>query len=418
MRKYIKHPSDCLLYSILLCCLFVSISQNSYGRHFRDTVHFKKSLAEKHALVLTDSTLNEIGIDSILNKIENVHNTLYRIINSTSVAFSTTEIEENLPEIDSNIEIIDENLSIYTSVLDVKNLQMFDVLLLGLQNQLVDWRNTLFKYNKDLVEMSNEMGAFKRDTLLRTIIADSAFRSLYINEINDLKGKWRLAKKDISDNISRINQLQATVSNEYFTTVDLQNKSEELHKKVSSRSLGKEYPYLWNVNAKTNLEIARNDQLAQQSYKGQRKILQYYFKRNINNQLWMLFSGLVFLLGGIINFRKADRIRTADSKPVPTFKYINKFPLLATLVVLFNIAPFFDLHPPTAYIIITGWLLVIVVTVILYKTWPRKLFYFWLIIAALYVTSSYTRRAHTRPEFQNIPFVPGYYVPCFRCLLA
>ncbi len=380
----------CFLYSLLLVCLFLSVSQRAYSRHIRDTVHFKKSLAEKHALVMTDSALNEIGIDSILNKIETVHNTLYRIINSTSVGFSTQDIEENLPEIDSNIEIIDENLSIYTSVLDVKNLQMFDVLLLGLQNQLTESRNVLFKYNKELVEMSNEMGAFKHDTLLRAIIADSAFRSLYINEINDLKSKWRVAKKSLSDNISRINQLQAVVSNEYFTTVDLQNKSEELHKKVSGRSLGKEYDYLWNIHSKSIGENAGNERLAKQSYLGQRKILQYYFKRNVSNQLWMLLTGILFILWIFRNFTKIEKNKDPEGIPEASFRFINKVPTLATLVVLFNIAPFFDLHPPTAYLIITGWLLVFVVTTMIYRTWPRKLFYYWIFIAGSYLLSSAT----------------------------
>ena len=244
--------------------LFFSTTTNA--RHFRDTVHFRKSIAEKQTLVLSDSALNEIGIDSILNKIENVHNTLYRIINATSVGFNTHEVEDNLPEVDSNIEIIDENLSLYTNVLDVKNLQMFDVLLSSLQNQIVDWRTLLFKYDKDLVAMSDEMGAFKRDTLLKEIIADSAFRSLYMNEINDLKSKWRIAKKSISDNISRINQLQSFVSNEYFTTIDLQNKSLELHKKVSSRSLGKEYDYLWNARPGPIVDSTENTPLARRAY--------------------------------------------------------------------------------------------------------------------------------------------------------
>ena len=375
-------------YILFLSLLILSFSKNVSARHFRDTVHFRKNIAEKQGLVLSDSALNEIGIDSILNKIENVHNTLYRIINATSVGFNTHEVEDNLPEVDSNIEIIDENLSLYTNVLDVKNLQMFDVLLSSLQNQIVDWRTLLFKYDKELVAMSDEMGAFKRDTLLKEIIADSAFRSLYLNEINDLKSKWRIAKKSISDNISRINQLQSFVSNEYFTTIDLQNKSLELHKKVSSRSLGKEYDYLWKVKSGPIIDTTENTPLARRAYTGQRKILQYYFKRNINNQLWMLFAGLLFLLWVFWNFLKLEKNKDQNKAALSSFHFIKKIPVLATFVVLFNIAPFFDLHPPSAYIIIMGLLLVIVVTVILLETWPRKLFYYWLVLSTLYITSS------------------------------
>src|ERR1700743_2429153 len=124
-------------YFIMLLIGLVVLSHNASAHRFRDTVHFRKSIAEKHALILSDSALNEIGIDSLLNKIENVHNTLDRINNTTSIGFDTRDIDSGLPEVDSNIDIIDDNLSLYSNILDVKNLQMFDVLLISLQNQLV-----------------------------------------------------------------------------------------------------------------------------------------------------------------------------------------------------------------------------------------------------------------------------------------
>lgn len=375
---------------LILLCPFLAVSKNASGRHFRDTVRFKKSVAEAQKLVLSDSALNEIGIDSILNKIENVHNTLNRINNATSVGFYTRDIEDGLPEIDSNIDIIDENLSIYTNVLDVKNLQMFDLLLTSLQNQLTDWRALLFKYDKDLVGMSDEMGAFKRDTLLKEILADSAFKSLYANEIVDLKTKWKTAKKSISDNLTRLNQLQSTVSNEYFTTIDLQNKSKDLLQKVSVKSMGKEFDYLWMVSKKEEIESEQAKSLAQKSYHGQRKILIYYFKRNSIDQLWMLLTGVLFLLWIFRNYKIVNSVGDSKSIQERSFRFINKIPILATLVLLFNIAPFFDLHPPTAYVAIIEMLLVITVTAMLWKIWPRILFYYWLGIGALYFVSSLT----------------------------
>lgn len=376
---------------IILLFLTLSVSGHAYGRHFRDTLHFKKALAEKSGLVLTDSALNEIGIDSILNKIENVHNTLTRIINATSVGFDTREIQDELPEIDSNIDIIDDNLSLYQSVLDVKNLQMFRVLLAGLKDQLSDWRTEIFKDEKDLVEMGNEMGTFKKDTLLKEIINDSAFKSLYSNEIADLKGKWKLAKKSLSDNLTRINLLQSTVSNEYFTTIDLETKSRDLLKKISVQSLGKEYDYLWDIRSSTIGESKQANELAKKSYQGQQKILYYYFRRNWTDQLWMLLAGVILMLWIFRNFKKIEKLKVPENTvPVPSFYFISKLSLLPTVVVLFNIAPFFDLHPPTAYIEIIEFLLVISLTALLWKNWPRKLFFYWLSISALYIAFSVT----------------------------
>jgi len=370
--------------------LFLLCTTNVSARHFRDTVHFRKSIAEKQQLVLSDSALNEIGIDSLLNKIENVHNTLNRINNATTIGFDTRDIESDLPEIDSNIDIIDENLSLYSSVLDVKNLQMFDVLLTSLQNQLTDWRTTLFKYNKEMVDMENEMTEIKKDTILKELLADSAFRALYINEINDLKMKWGLAKKATSGGVSRLSQLQASVSNEYFTTIDLQNKIRDLLRKISIKSVGKEYPYLWDVSATVSDDGRKADQLAQKSYRGQRKILRYYFRRNWDDQLWMILVGIIFSLWIFRNFKIINNSTADPEMSKQPFRFIKKVSILSTLVVLFNIAPFFDIHPPTAYVEITEFFLVIALTFLLWKNWPKDLFYYWLFIGLLYIIFSFS----------------------------
>jgi len=375
-----------LLFISLQLLLMIAGTGSAYARHhFRDTVRFRRSVAEKSKLVLSDSSLEAIGIDSLLNKIENVHNTLDRINNTNAIGYDTRDIVTNMPEIDSNVDLIDESLTLYNHVLDVKNLQMFDILLTNLQEQLTDWRTTLFKYNQELLGMQAEMNAFKKDTILRALIADSAFRSLYQNEITDLRTKWDTAKIEVKYNLEHLNQLQATVSSLFFETIDLQNKSKSLLRKISIKSLGKEYDYLWDMRHNEASEIAEQDQLAQKAYGGQRKILHYYFKRNANSQYWLLFTGVLFFLWVFRNFKKAEK----DKETLPVFSYIKKFPLPATLVVLFNISSFFDLHPPTAYIETMEFLLVVTLTFILWNTWSRRLFYFWLAIGALYITFSF-----------------------------
>jgi len=389
--KYRKANNSLLINALkMLLAIILTISNvNAFARHIKDTVRFKRSIAEKVALRLSDSALNEIGIDSLLSKIENVHNTLNYINNATGTSFNTRDIEDNFPTIDSNVDIIDDNLSLYNNVLDVKNLQMFNVLLSDLQDQLTDWRSLLFKYSKQLDDMNDQMNAFRKDTVLRSLIADSSFRSLYQTEINDLKSKWALAKKSIADNRAHLNQLQANVSNEYFETIDLQNKIRSILRKISVKSLGKEYDYLWNINSNTIGETKATHDLVRKSYHGQRKILHYYFKRNWDNQFWMLLVGLVFIAWVFTNYKKFYS-RKNEETPALSFKYIKQIPLLAAIILLFSIAPLFDIHPPTAYVEIVEFFLVIFITFLLFRNWPKDLYLYWLVIGALYITLSFT----------------------------
>ncbi len=392
--SHLMKKEDHLLARLLCCACFLFLlallPQRLQARHAKDTVHFKLSVAEKKSLVLSDSVLNEIGLDSLLNKVQNVHLTLDQINNATSLGFDLRDLIKNYAEIDSNIDNISDNLTMYNQILDVKNLQMFEVLLADLQGQVAEWRAMLIDYNKQLTAMGGEMTAFRKDTVLKSLLADSAFKSIYPVEITDLKTKWRAAKKSINENQSIIKQWLAITTNEYFETIDLQNKLKSLLRKISLQSLGKEYDYLWNIHSKTIGQSAEASQLAQRSYHGQRRILIDYFRRHWEYQFWMLICGLLFGLWVWFNFRKVNGLRKTDTPGLQSLIFINKLPVLPAIVVLLNLAPFFDIHPPTAYVEITGLLLVIAVTFLNFKTWPRNLFYFWLIIVACYIAFSLT----------------------------
>ncbi len=367
----------------------MSLPKSAACRHIKDTLHFRKAILEKHAIVLSDSALNAIGLDSLLGKIENVHLTLDRINNTIGTGFDTHELEKGFPEVDSNVTLIDENLTLYDNVIDVKNLQMFEVLLADLQRQVVDWRDQLFKYDKDLEGMNAEMNVFRHDTVLHSLMADTAFRELYITEIKDLKSKWAIAKKEINDNQGRIKQLQSEVSNEYFETIDLQNKINALLQKINLKSLGKEYEFLWDVNSLNSGMDRQAAQLIRKSYHGQRKILHYYFERNWQHQFWLLVTGLLFLFWVLKNFKRLKENKKEDELAAHSFSYINKMPVLSMLVVMFAITTFFDIHPPTAYVVITELLMVIILTILLARNWPRDLLVFWIIIACLYVVVTF-----------------------------
>ncbi len=377
--KYLQY----ILISVLLVTSFTSQAKQS-----KDTVHFKLAVAEKKNLVLSDSALNELGLDSLLNLIQNVHLTLDQINNATANKFDLSDMEREYPEIDSNLDNITENLKLYNKILDVKNLQMFDVLLADLEKQINEWRERLVKNNKDLTEMRGEMTKFKKDTVLHSLMADSAFKAVYSLEIADLKTKWRAAKKSINDDQSKVKLWLSITTNEYFELMDRKNELKDLLHKISIQSMGKEYDYLWNIHSKTVGETAEAHELVQRSYHGQRRILLDYFKRHIQYQIWMFVAGLIFGLWIFLNFRKLKKYRKEEVHGIHSFIFIKQVSTLSSLIVLLNLAPFFDIHPPTAYVEISELLLVITVTILNFKTWPRALFYYWMVIATLYILFS------------------------------
>ncbi len=374
----------------LVSFIFIAASFSAYGQHVHDTTSFSKALAEKQDLVFSDSLLNTIGIDSLLNKIEYVHTTINKINNTTTYGFDTKDIDANFPEIDSSIDIIDANLSLYNRVLDVKNLQMFNVLLADMQDQLSEWRNSLFQYNKDLVSMNAQMNSFKNDAILTRLMADTAFENLYAAELTDLKNDWMLAQKATGGSLAKMNELQAQLSSEYFETIDLKTKVRGLLRKMGTKAMGQEYSYLWRVKNDSLNQVKQLRDLSKKSYEGQRRILAYYFQRNWDDQLWLFLSGLLFFIWVFRSFKILEKYSEQGTATGFTSTFIKKFSILATLIVMFTIAPFFDIHPPTAYVDIMEFFLVIALTLLLWRRWPKELFYCWLIIGLLYIVFSFT----------------------------
>ena len=101
----------------------------------------------------------------------------------------------------------------------------------------------------------------------------------------------------------------------------------------------------------------------------------------------LLVTGLIFFFWVFFNFRslrKRDKISTLQSFQ---FRYINALPFFASLVFMLNLAPLFDLDAPVVYIESIEFLLMIILTFSFRKHLPRKLFYLWVILIALFLLS-------------------------------
>ena len=125
----------------------------------------------------------EYSLDTIITRLDNLHLTLNRINDFTTLGFNTRKVEQQLPAIGDNIEVIAENLSLSGTVPDFKSLQLYSVLLGNIKDQLEGWRNSLFRYNVDLISMNNEIDAFSHDTVIHQLIRDTAFRQTWKSKI-------------------------------------------------------------------------------------------------------------------------------------------------------------------------------------------------------------------------------------------
>ncbi|HYH16353.1 MAG TPA: mechanosensitive ion channel domain-containing protein, partial [Flavisolibacter sp.] len=182
--------------------------------------------------------------------------------------------------------------------------------------------------------------------------------------------------------------LQTRTSASLITTSQLLDKVNTLLSTSTSRIFGKEYNYLWEEDT-TQLSDSTRTSLAK-AYKGERRAVGYYFKGTGNKRLFLLLIGFLFFCWMFMNIRTLKKHKAFPALGELNFTYLPSGYIVSAFVIMFCLAPLFDLHAPSAYVEFMQFLLLIILTIICWKKWPRNLFAVWLVMVVLYICFSFT----------------------------
>jgi potassium-dependent mechanosensitive channel len=370
----------------LLSPAIISVAQQKEEKAEQE----KKEAAKKEA---SGKTQIEYSLDTVMQRLDNMHLTLNRINDFSGQYFDTRNVEEQLPDIQNNLQIIQSNLSLENTIPEARTLQLFSILLKDIQAQLETWRTSLFKYNSDLINMNAEIAAFTKDSLIHQLVKDTMYRKMYLDVVAELQQKWDSASRTTKANLLRIDELQSTVSKLYFQTVDMESRVIVLKRELNGQLFSKEYPYLWEKagHGDSTGSGLRTGDLAKKSYKGQRGIMGYFINQNWDNYLYVLAIGALFFFWVWHNFRTISK--SPDSKKIIdefNLRYLRAFPFISAVIVMLNIIPFFDLDAPAAYSSLIQFFLLVGLSILFWRRWPRRYFFYWMLIALLYILFSAT----------------------------
>ncbi len=344
--------------------------------HRKKIQHFSDS-AWKKDFKITDSSEA-----LIINRIEDINNILNAFNDVIERGYDTSDIADELPRYERNINIFKYNISSLSGSLNLRNLSLLQDILEDMINDLKDWQSALLSYYTELVSISTRMAAIKAvsvDSTLQKLPPDGALRSLYTHRMKELETKWRSTDTVIRETLLKIDRLQTKVSSQYNEAIQLQNNINGLIKSYSKKAFGNEYGYLWQAPA---VDSNRKDlgQVLERSVSVTGKVLEYYLNDNWGGRITAFILTIFFFFWVYLNLRK---IRQNNLAVLEKLKYIHALPITASLVFLFTVIPFLDLHPPAVFVEMMQLLLVASLTGLLFKRWPRKLFNFWLILVAL-----------------------------------
>jgi len=382
--------------------------------------------------------------DSLARRFERAYFTLGRVNNTVRRGISTQDLTDDLPAVEENLDVIRENLDEFGNVVEVKQLQMYRVLLADMQQQLTEWRTTLSTGSQQLTDMQAQLQGVQ--AILPpadvSIPAEGVTRAL-----TRLRTKYTSAAQLLRQRRQTLTSLQTRVSEAYIATLELQDVVREQFGRFSRGGQQAELPPLWRPGSIQANDAARD--LARRSYAAQRGLASYYFAEHWDYGVWMLLVALGFFGWVFRNFRSARRLAEAraTAAEAPTAKepvagvpaaavaaavpatappatavpataptaatdagtataaplalpmqrlyYLRPVPVAASLLVVFSLAPFLDLQPPATFIDLLQLLLLATLTWLGWRSWPRPLFWFWLGVVGLFfaLAVTYSNRA-------------------------
>ena len=367
--------------------LFVCLSIPAFAQK-------NKSIDKEHQdiSILSDSAV--LTKSDYLTHLEKVFETVNKVPVTVASFKKLPPIEAHLTQDEAALALLKSRLTQSDRTPNLQNLQMDQTLLNELQINNKDCLTDLDEYEKELRELKTEILSLRKDTVLTKLFTLPSMRTLFKAEFAELQKKHLVMDSLLKTTTLTINNLQARTSANLINIKELMYLTDRQLDAVSIKAFGKERRYLWESATSKGKGVGFRNFI-----NGEKEISGYYFVYTRSSRILLIFTCLTFFFWVFFNFRslkRHDRMEALDD-----FSLLSPQPYLMTFIMLFSLAPIFDLKAPALYIESVQIILAILLTFFFRKRLPSKLFYYWCIFAVLLLAPVFLRLLGMPPRFQR-----------------
>jgi potassium efflux system protein len=346
----------------LLTVLFLSISTFAQKNKPKDK--------GQDVAILSDSATLTKG--DYLIHLQKVFETVNKVPVTVSSFTKLKPITAYLTQDEAALSLLKSRLTQSDRTPNLQNLQMDQTLLEELQANNKDCLSDLDEYEKELRTLKTEILNLRKDTVLIKVFTLPAMRLMFKEQFAELKKKGLVMDSLLKTTTLSINDLQARTSANLINIKELMYLTDGQLEAVSIKAFGKERRYLWESSKARTRGVG-----FRKFINSEKEISGYYFVYTRSSRALLLLTCVTFFLWVFFNSRsmkQRDRLEALDD-----FTLLSPQPYLITLIMLFTLAPIFDLKAPALYIESVQILLAIALTAFFRKKLPTKLFYYWCI---------------------------------------
>ncbi|TCN59865.1 mechanosensitive ion channel protein MscS [Flavobacterium circumlabens] len=266
---------------------------------------------------------------------------------------------------------------------NVRNQQMYRVVLKEIQQELDEQNDAINLRNKNLEKIKDRFIELRKDKTLVGLIKDTIRRKQFKNEFANLRKKYKNTDSLMTKNQGVLNknkrltvERKIAVSNALITVENTLEKS-------GISMLRKEYPFIWNVT-----DSIPNKQVTQSI--GSKVLIEesvaaYYLSYRAGGLLTLAF--LMGLLGWYIsrNLKYLKSNGHAESLALFNFKYLNRGVIIPVAIIGLNIAVVSNLYAPALFIEILELILLGFLTILFKNKWSANAMRNWTFLLGLFL---------------------------------
>ncbi|HEY9008434.1 mechanosensitive ion channel family protein [Ohtaekwangia sp.] len=309
-------------------------------------------------------------------------------------------IGERLQESDSIVHFVDQSLVKYEETLNLRNLEILKILLEDAEHDLHRYHDTFKESDARLTRLRNEIHGLRKDSILRQLFHDSVARKNFLPQLRGLRDRRRYTDSLLTNSLTTIHKLKTEASAGSIIAAQLMNRLNNRLSMAGKKIFQKEMNYLWEKRTTTTA----GENLSE-VFKEEQRALKFYYSNSSEDRLIRWALGIVFFWWVTRNLRILKRREKTKSLITYDISHLAHHPVVSALAVVLSIAPLFDLHAPPAYMQFVQLLLIVTLTFIYKKQWPRILFKYWIGITALFLIFSFTNHILVPSLMQRLFFI-------------
>ena len=377
MRRIIKQSSLIVLLIAVLCI------SNVFAQTKSKKVSISKRDAERQAIRSRDSlmrTLNksDTSLSSLLQRVEQYTTTFNQIKNGLAQGLDTVELSQQLPPVVKRIDKISTVANAHKSS-TFRYLFVLRDNLDHIQSDLEGWQADLGDVNTKLVQNQKDLLKFYKDTVLKSVPADSEFRATFFGQLKEVKLLWHKTDSTNRSDLLKVNLLQDKIAIAYTKTLDESDQIDSKIKEFANKVISGESDYIWFVDPRYN----DFDSAFKTTIRLNTVLFNYFIKsETVTHLIGVLF--LAIILSWIMYYR-TRALKDTDNLPtvMTGARYIYKMPLFSSLLVATTVVPYFYDHPPAVYLEILFFISIILALIIIKSEVSKTIYNFLLLLFGL-----------------------------------